>query len=327
MYTLSYPWLLLLLPLPLLLRKVLPPYQESRQAIRIPFFNRIGELYGETPGKGAVTAEPGKLQMLLTWLCWFLIVLALTRPQYLEPAVEQVIPTRDILLLVDLSGSMETEDFTNSAGKKIDRLSAVKEVLDDFLTRRKGDRVGLVVFGNAPFVQVPFTRDLEACRLLLNQMEVRMAGPRTAFGDAIGLGITLFQRSKMKDRVMLALTDGNDTGSKVEPEEAARIAKDNNILIHVIGVGDPSSVGEEKFDEERLKKVAATTGGHYFFAADREQLQNIYQDLDRIDTRKIETKSYRPRLDLFHYPLGLFLVLWLLISGGRLIFNREGKDG
>jgi Ca-activated chloride channel family protein len=212
---------------------------------------------------------------------------------------------------VDLSGSMETEDFTNSRQETVDRLTAVKEVLDDFLTRREGDRVGLIVFGNAAFVQVPFTQDLSACRLLLEETAVRMSGPRTAFGDAIGLGITLFKRSELEDRVMIALTDGNDTGSKVPPVEAAKIARDNDITIHVIGVGDPTSTGEEKLDEETLTAVASTTGGRYFYAADRNQLQDIYSELDKIGIREIEAQTYRPRIDLFHWPLAVFMMLGL----------------
>jgi Ca-activated chloride channel family protein len=240
-----------------------------------------------------------------------------------------VVPTRDILLVVDLSGSMETTDFTNQQGETVDRLSAVKEVLDDFLTRRKGDRVGLIVFGNAPFVQVPFTQDLEACRLLLNETAPRMAGPRTAFGDAIGLGITLFERSEVEDRVMIALTDGNDTGSRVPPAEAAKIARDNNIIIHVVGVGDPAAVGEEKLDEEALQEVASTTSGNYYFAGDSTRLQEIYDDLDQLDTHEVETESYRPRVELFHWPLALFIVLSLLYYGTTVLVSatRDRSGG
>jgi Ca-activated chloride channel family protein len=258
---------------------------------------------------------------------WSLVVLALARPQFLEEPIQKIIPTRDLLLLVDLSGSMEAEDFTNRAGEKVDRLTAVKEVLDEFLTRREGDRVGLVVFGNAPFVQVPFTQDLDACRMLLEETAVRMAGPRTAFGDAIGLGITLFEESEVSERVMIALTDGNDTGSKVPPAEAAKIAADNEIKIHVIGVGDPSSVGEQELDEKALQAVADTTRGRYFFAQDRDELENIYDELDRIGTRDVEAETYRPRIDLFHWPLAAFLMLILLLHAGLLIRNAWRARG
>lgn len=321
MYTLAHPWLLLLILLPPVLRLVVTPYREPKRAIRAPFFDRMAALLGLAPGEGAVVPRTSFMRLFFQWLLWSLLVLAVARPQFIEEPIRRVVPTRDLMLLVDLSGSMEATDFTNAAGEKVDRLTAVKEVLDEFLTRREGDRVGLIVFGNAAFVQVPFTQDLDACRMLLEETAVRMAGPKTAFGDAIGLGITLFETSEVEDRVMIALTDGNDTGSKVPPAEAAKIARDNDILIHVVGVGDPRSTGEEVLDEEALQAVADTTGGRYFFAQDREQLAEIYDELDRIDTREVEAETYRPRLDLFHWPLAAFLVLSLLFNTGLLLRN------
>ncbi len=320
--SLSHPWALLLILLPPLLRLVVPPYHESRQAIRVPWFQRMATLLQQKPSNGAAITNTGKPELLFLWALWILIVLALARPQFLEPPVSRVLPTRDLMLLVDLSGSMEARDFTNLQGDKVDRLTAVKEVLDDFLTRREGDRVGLIVFGNAAFVQVPFTQDLEATRQLLEETAVRMAGPRTAFGDAIGLGITLFERSEVEHRVMIALTDGNDTGSKVPPSQAAKIAKDNDIVIYVVGVGDPTATGEEKLDEEALTVVASTTGGRYFHAADRDQLEEIYTELDRIDTREVEAETYRPRTDLFYWPLAAFLLFGLIFHGAFLIRSR-----
>jgi Ca-activated chloride channel family protein len=221
---------------------------------------------------------------------------------------------------------MEAKDFTAPDGEKIDRLTAVKSVIDEFLERRQGDRVGLIVFGNAPFVQVPFTQDLDACRILLEETTVRMAGPRTVFGDAIGLGITLFERSEVEDRVIIALTDGNDTGSTVPPAEAAKIAKDQDVMIHVIGVGDPTTTGEDALDEDALTTVASTTGGQYFHANDRDELESIYTELDRIDSRDIESESYRPRRDLFYWPLAAMLVLscmQVLVSTNQ----KEAKHG
>ncbi len=282
-------------------------------------------LLQKQPMAGAVIADSKKSELLFFWVLWMLVVVALARPQFLEPPVSRILPTRDLMLLVDLSGSMEAKDFTNSVGDRVDRLAAVKEVLDDFLTRREGDRVGLIVFGNAAFVQVPFTQDLEATRLLLAETAVRMAGPRTAFGDAIGLGITLFERSDVEHRVMIALTDGNDTGSKIPPAEAARIAKDNDIVIHVVGVGDPTAIGEEKLDEEALTAVTLATGGRYFHAADRDQLEEIYAELDRIDTRELEAETYRPRIDLFHWPLAAFMLLGLMFHVS-ILFRHRGED-
>jgi Ca-activated chloride channel family protein len=326
MMTLSHPWFLLLILLPPALRFIVPPYREPRQAVRVPWFQRIAALLQQQPSDGAVIADAKKTELVILLALWMLIVLALARPQFLEPPVSRVMPTRDLMLLVDLSGSMQAEDFTNSQGNKVDRLTAVKEVLDDFLTRREGDRVGLIVFGNAAFVQVPFTQDLEATRQLLDETAVRMAGPRTAFGDAIGLGITVFERSEVEYRVMIALTDGNDTGSKIPPSEAAKIAEDNDIVIHVIGVGDPTAIGEEKLDEEALATVASTTGGRYFHAADREGLEEIYAELDRIDTREVEVETYRPRTDLFYWPLAAFMLFGVMFHVS-LLRKRSSESG
>ncbi len=311
MLTLDYPWLLLLLPLPLLLRYGLPPFLDSKAAIRVPMFEMLVETTGAQPSVGSVVRRRSVWQAIVFVVCWAGVVLALARPQWLEPPIVREVPTRDLLLAVDLSGSMETEDFKNSKGELVDRLSATKEVLDDFLKRRQGDRVGMIVFGSGAFVQIPFTQDLDVCRELLNETEARMAGPKTAFGDAIGLGITLFQRSELEDKVMIAMTDGNDTGSKVPPAEAAKIAADNGVVVYTIGVGDPSALGEELLDEAALEAVAKTTGGKYYRALDREQLEEVYREIDRIGTREVETVSHRPKIDLFHWPLAVAFLLSL----------------
>ncbi|MFC4992402.1 VWA domain-containing protein [Rubritalea tangerina] len=322
MLSFLHPWFFVLLVVPVVLRRLLPAYKETRQAVRVPWFQRVSTLVGGTPAEGAVVSEVSWWQLIVRYGLWILLVAALARPQWVEPAISRVTPTRDLLLLVDLSGSMETEDFTNKKGDRVDRLTAVKEVLDDFLTRRDGDRVGLVVFGNAAFVQVPFTQDLKVCRRLLDETATRMAGPRTAFGDAIGLGITMFEQSGNKDKLMIGLTDGNDTGSQVPPAEAAGIASDKGIVIHVVGVGDPTASGEEKLDEEALHAVAENTGGRYFHADDREGLEGIYAEIDRMGTREVESESYRPRRDLFHWPLAGFLLVSLF--GQFLEWRRKG---
>lgn len=323
---LAHPAALLLLVAPLLLRRVLPAYHVKGQALRVPWFERVASLSGQAPARAGAVVRMSRWQAALLLLLWGLLVLALARPQLLEPPLEKSVPTRDLLLLVDLSGSMETEDFTNAAGERADRLRAVKEVLGDFLADRDGDRVGLVVFGTAAFVQVPFTQDLAATRLLLEEAQVRMAGPRTAFGDAIGLAITLFERSELEERVVIALTDGNDTGSRIPPAEAARIARDSDITIHVVGVGDPTAVGEELLDEQALRAVAQTTGGRYFHAEDRDALQQVYAELDRIDVREVETLRHQPRVELYHWPLGAFLVLTLLLAPLPGRGDRPGRE-
>lgn len=324
MLTLAQAWWLLLLPLPLLLVRLVPPSESKRPALWAPWFKRVTSLLDQAGPRTATKVVVKRNDSLLRWAIWMLLLLALARPQLLEDPIEQVVPTRDLLLIVDLSGSMEANDFTTRDGERIDRLTAVKQVLDDFLQRREGDRVGLIVFGNAAFVQVPFTQDLDACRILLEETTVRMAGPRTVFGDAIGLGITLFERSEVDQRVIIALTDGNDTGSQVPPAEAAKIAKDNEVVVHVIGVGDPSTTGEEALDEAALRAVAATTEGRYFHANDREELESIYTEIDQLDTREVESISYHPRRDLFHWPLAAMLLVGF--SGQAIQLTRKDND-
>lgn len=313
MFTFTYIWVFLLLPLPFLLRKLTKPHQEERPAIQTPFFDELVELSGQEPGSGSIVRKQPLLRQLITGLCWVLLVTALARPQWIEPPLVKEIPTRDLLLGIDLSGSMSTEDFTSKNGKKVDRLTAVKEVMDDFLMRRSGDRAGFIFFGSAPFIQAPFTEDLKLCRELLKEAQVGMAGPKTAFGDTIGLAINMFKESTVKDKLLIVLTDGNDTSSKVEPVKAAQIAADNDIVIYCVAVGDPQAAGEEKLDEKTLKNVAQTTNGHYFWAGDLPELEKIYQKIDELSTHEIETISYRPKRELYYWPLGMVVLLSLLM--------------
>lgn len=321
MLTFGYPWLLLLLPLPWVLRAVLPAVESRRMAVRVPFGERLDATLGISADEAASGVQPRR--MFLPTLLWLLVLAAVARPQWIEPPVTKELPTRDLLLLVDLSSSMLQEDFENKEGKKEDRLAAVKEVLGDFLERRQGDRVGLVVFGDAPYLQAPFSTDLDLVRRLLDECQVGMAGPRTALGDAIGLGVSLFDQSDAPAKTIIALTDGNDTKSLVPPVEAARVASQRDIRIHTVAIGDPTTAGEDKLDAQALKDVASTTGGSYFFAGDRASLEGIYDELDKIETRDVKTVSHRPRRDLFFWPLAMALVLSMFHRAVVLLVHRK----
>lgn len=319
MVTFAHSWIFWLAPLPLVVRWLAPPYMPARPALRVPFLTRIEAAGGKTQD----AVRRGGSPLLVRAVVWLLVLTALARPQWLEPPIERTLPTRDLLLIVDLSGSMDQQDFNNAAGEPVDRLTAVKQVLGDFLVRRQGDRVGLVVFGDAPFLQTPFTTDLELCRQLLDETAVRMAGPRTALGDAIGLGIRLFDDSEAPAKTIVALTDGNDTASAVPPAEAARVAHDREITIHTVAIGDPATVGEEKLDQESLRAVARATGGDFFLAMDREELVGIYDRLDEIETREVKTVSHRPRRDLFFWLIGAALLMSLASHGWSLLSNSS----
>jgi len=312
MLTIAHPWLFLLLPLPWLIRRLLPVHQQRKAAVRVPFLQRLSRLVGLQPGSGvAVTRRPISQWIVLS-ITWLFVVMAIARPQWLGEPIIKELPMRDLLVAVDLSGSMEAEDFTDTEGNVVDRLTAVKQVLDTFFARRDGDRVGLILFGSAAFVQVPFTDDLDVVRELLDEAQIRMLGPRTMLGDAMGLAINQFERSEVDERVLIVLTDGNDTGSLVPPERAAEIARDNGVVVHTIAIGDPTAVGEQALDEKTLGNIATTTGGGYFHANDREELEEIYDHLDEINPRQVETQSYRPITDLYDWPLAAGMLISLL---------------
>jgi Ca-activated chloride channel family protein len=319
----EHPWLFLLLLLQPLVWWLSLPYREQREALQIPYLQRLAGLTRQTPSKGAVVLRRHRALLFLLPVWWALIVVALARPVWLADPIEKTESTRDLMLLVDLSGSMETEDFKDPRGRRISRLDAVKGVLDEFIERRKSDRLGLIVFGNEPFLQVPFTRDHDVVRTLLGQTRTKMAGVQTAIGDAIGLTLKHFESSTSEHRVVVLLTDGNDTGSKVPPRKAAEIASQRGITIHTVAVGDPKAAGEEKMDIESLQAISTATKGSFFRADDRAQLDTIYRKLDEIEPEKIKTISYRPRYALFQWPAGAVLVTFLAYHLMMALLSRR----
>jgi Ca-activated chloride channel family protein len=327
MFEFDLPWAFVLLPAPLLVWWLLPAYRERQEALRVPFFEKIAAATGIEPSRGGVLLRRNVLQGLIAPLVWVLIVTALARPQFIEPPIEKIESARDLMLAVDLSGSMDTPDMLDAEGNRVQRLDAVKTVLDDFISRREGDRLGMVVFGNQAFLQAPFTQDHALVRTLLSQTRPRMAGPQTMIGDAIGLTIKSFESSQATDRLLVLLTDGNDSGSKVPPRKAAEIAAQNDITIHTVAVGDPSSTGESEMDLETLQAIADATGGQAFRADDREQLEEIYLRIDALTPIDIETVSYRPTRPLYHWPLGTAVVLiflYHLLMGVLQLFRSFG---
>ncbi len=310
----------LLIPLPLLVWFVLPAYKDRQESIRIPFFDEISTAAKIKPSEGAVILKLNWMQKILAPILWVLIVTAIAKPQWVDDPIVKIESARDLLLAVDISQSMDARDFRDSTNKRIDRLSAVKQVLDDFITKREGDRIGLILFGGGAYPQVPFTLDHKTCRLLLNQAEVGMAGPQTVIGDAIGLGIKMFEESEVEERVLILLTDGNDTGSKMPPLKAAEIAKQNGIVIHTIGIGDPNAKGQDRVDLEAIKEIAEITGGKSYRGENSKGLENIYDELDKMNPQNYKTQSYRPKHPLYFYPLGLAVILLISYHLIMMIF-------
>jgi Ca-activated chloride channel family protein len=312
MFEFGLPWMFAFLPLPFLVHWLVPAHQESQDSIRVPFFQRLVELTGQKPRKGAVVLQRVLFQKLWVPTTWIMIVIALAKPLWIGEPIEQTRSARDLMVAVDLSGSMETPDFKLIDGQEISRLDAVKQVLTEFAEQRENDRLGLIVFGDSPYLQAPFTEDHGAWLALLTETEIGMAGQSTMFGDAIGLAIKLFESSETQNRVLIVLTDGNDTGSKVPPIEAAKVAADRNVTIYTIAVGDPEASGEKVVDIDVMNSIAKTTGGNAYQAVNRDELEQIYQDIAKLEPEKHETLSFRPRQSLHHYPLGIMIVGYLL---------------
>jgi Ca-activated chloride channel homolog len=315
-YKIEYPWLLALLPLPILVYWLLPSYKEEQDSLRLTFFSYISSSMGLTPAPGAVVPRASWLQKILAPICWGLIVLALARPQFVEPPIQKIQPGRDLMLALDISQSMETPDFFTPDHKRMRRVDAVKQVVSDFIRKRKNDRIGLIVFGQAAYPVAPFTLDHDACLKILGQTDAGMAGPQTMIGDAIGLAIKQFNASDAKQRVLILLTDGNDTGSRIPPSKAAEIAQQNHITIHVVGIGDPHATGEDKVDYAALGSIAKATGGQVFHGENSVELEAAYATLDRITPQKFKTLSYQPKRELFMWPLSVAI---LLLTGYHLL--------
>ncbi|WP_323815664.1 VWA domain-containing protein [Cellvibrio sp. NN19] len=328
MFEFEYIWAFILLPLPLLVWWLFPPHRERTQAVRVPFFEQAAEVTGIKPQQGAVEHRANWAQRLLAPICWILCIAALARPQWVQPPVEHFEAARDLLLAIDLSQSMEARDY-NLNGEQVDRLTAVKSVVDDFIQRRTTDRIGLIVFGQAAFPQAPLTLDHETVRLLLAETRIGMAGPQTAIGDAIGVAIKMTERAKTQEKVLVLLTDGNDTASRLPPERAAEIAKDNQITIHTIGIGDVNAEGENKVDLDALQQIAAATGGRSFRAENQSELEQIYTTIDGITPDKAKHLEYRARIDLFWVPLAAYACLLAFYHLIALLFAslRRSKSG
>ncbi|MEX0339366.1 MAG: VWA domain-containing protein [Arenibacterium sp.] len=324
MLLLAEPWALALLPLPWVVWRFAPPHRESVSAIRIPFFRKVTSAADLEARTGAAVLSRSRFQMIAAILIWLLIVLALARPERLgEPVVIET-AAREIVVALDISGSMDERDFVAKDGTRLQRLEAVKQVLVSFFDARDSDRVALIVFGTRAFVQAPFTEDLQSLQGFLDQTIAGMAGPNTAMGDAIGLSVRVFDASEVDQRVLILLSDGADTSSRMTPGNAAAIANEKGVTIHAIGVGDPEASDENKVDLAALQAIAGQTGGSYFFASDQAALEGVYAEIDRLNPRITETTSFRPTEPLAFLPLGIALTI-LIMAVAWLRAHRAGS--
>ncbi len=325
MLQLAWPYAFAALPLPLLLAWLLP--RASRQpssALRVPFFAVLSEF----PSRRR--ARP--LTLALATVGWLGLVLAASRPQLLGPPLVVPVSGRDLLLAVDISGSMQTDDMPLGDGTR-SRLAAVQQLGDRFIAGRRGDRIGLILFGGQPYLQVPLTLDHATVRRLLDEAEVGLAGQRTSIGDAIGLAVKLLRGADMASKVLILLTDGANNAGVLEPLHAARLAAQIGLRIYTIGVGADSMVVRGLFgntrinpsadlDEPTLRKIARLTGGRYFRARDSASLAAIYRQLDQLEPVPHADRRLRPVRELYPWPLAAVLavsvaLVWLLAQPPR----------
>ena len=319
----AYPLALLAIPLPLLAWWLLPPQRERVSALRVPFFEQIAAAAGSEARAGAVILRRRWVQLLVAVLVWLLLVAGLAKPEWVGEPIVRVEAARDIMLSIDLSGSMDYVDFPGGDGTDVSRFMAVQRVVDRFVAEREADRIGLIVFGTKAYLQLPFTRDLDTARALVDLMDVGMAGPKTALGDSIGLAIRSFETSEVDDRLLILLTDGNDTASKMTPINAADIAKLNGVEIYTIGIGDTVATGEDRVDFDTLAAIARRTGGEFYNAEDEAALDAVYRRIDQTAAADVRTQSWRPRESLVHWPVGIAVILGLLTYTGLLLTSRR----
>lgn len=315
----ALPWVLLLLPLPWLAWRILPPATQAHPALRVPFFSVL-----QKSAENDII-PPTKIRLLTASIAWLLLVLAAAQPQWQGDPIALPLSGRDLMLAVDVSGSMEIPDF-NLDGEPVTRLTVIKNTASSFVKRRSGDRIGLILFGSQAYLQAPLTFDRNTVDLMLNEAEIGLAGKETAIGDAIGLAIKRLRKQAENSRVLVLLTDGANTAGSVDPLSAAKLAAQEGLRIYTIGVGAdqlrinvPSMFGSQivnpsaDLDEKTLRAIAKVTNGAYFRAKDTAGLEEIYQQLDQIEPAAKDEDFFRPIRSLYIWPLGaaLLLSLWL----------------
>lgn len=327
----AWPWIFLFLPLPWFVRYLMPKARHSDvAALKTPFFEEMLEIESGSSFSGHKNSLGRHLFAILIWI---LIVLASTRPQWLGEPISLPVSGRDLLLAVDLSQSMEVPDLTLN-GEEADRLSVVKSVMEQFIDRRKGDRIGLILFGEKAYLQTPLTFDRTTIKIMLRETVIGLAGKSTAIGDAIGLAVKRLRERPQENRVLILITDGANTSGEVEPLKAAELAMKSGVRIHTIGVGademlirgffgsrriNPSS----DLDEKTLKAIAQMTGGKYFRARDTEGLEAIYRLLDKLEPVEVDPETFRPMKALYPWPLGAAFLLFSFLFLARLFSLPE----
>lgn len=327
MIILEHWWVWLLFPLPWIMRAMLSKAESSQGGLlRAPFYNDVKELAGKK--HSTVIKRPLRWRLLML-LLWFCLILSGTNPQFIGEPVTIHSEARDLMLAVDISASMDEFHDMRVKGEQVDRLTAVKSVLEEFIDRRSTDRLGLILFGSQAYLQTPLTFDHQTLHQLLKEAQIGIAGPRTAIGDAIGLAIKRLKDRPAESKVLILLTDGANTAGEISPIQAAELAAQKDLTIYTVGVGADEIVmpgifgsrfGQRRLnpsadlDERTLATISELTGGQYFRAKNTDELRRIYEMLDDLEPAEANPEVFRPIRSLFHWPLGLVLLISSLLA-------------
>ena len=319
MFEFAWPWIFVLAPLPWLLRALLPPADSGEAVLQVSFLDELQDLSGQHARGGSLPAWRQQLPFMLVWLC---LLLAAARPQWLGERLPIPASGRDLLVAVDVSGSMDYPDM-QWQGQSISRLGLVQRLFGEFIEQRRGDRVGLILFGSQAYLQAPLTFDRRTVRTWLEEARVGIAGPNTAIGDAIGLAVKRLRDQPAQSRVLVLITDGANTGGTLAPLTAAQLAADNDVTLYTIGIG--ALPGQARglgvfalapgldLDEPGLQTMAELTGGQYFRAHSSAALQDIGQTLDRLQPVAQQSLPARLTRELYAWPLAVALLFSLLL--------------
>ncbi len=330
MFEIANQWIIALLPLPLIIWALIPSAKPRQTAaLRIPFYQQIQDLQSQASHQ----SHQFKFSLWVLFLVWCLLVFAASGPRWVGKAVELPRSGRDVMLAIDISGSMNTPDMM-LYNKRVNRLQAIKSIAGQFIADRQGDRVGLILFGTKAYLQAPLSFDRNTVNVLLDDATIGLAGPQTAIGDAIGMAIKRLKKYPKDDRILVLLTDGANNAGNVTPLSAAKMAAKYNVKIYTIGFGADRAVVQSMLgpqvinpssdlDENALRQIASLTGGQYFRAKDTKGLQQIYDHLNKIEPAAKDHELFRPIEPLYQWPLGAAFVLSVLLLCWPVLRRRS----
>mgnify|MGYP003625478246 CR=1 FL=1 len=325
MFEFEYWWFFLLLPLPLLVRYFLSPKKQSFTQVWIPLADGLHQ-------QKSVKSNP-LISSIIAWLLWLLLLTTVAKPIWYDQPIRIQQKSRDMILSLDLSGSMKEVDMSLN-GTTVDRLTLVKSIVKDFVQQRKGDRIGLILFADHAYLQTPLTFDVETVSTMVDETEIGLVGNRTAIGESIAMAIKRFVENKNEQRVLILLTDGANTSGKIKPIAAAKQAAKNNIKIYSIGIGADQMIkrgffGNQRInpsadlDEKTLTEIASVTNGQYFRARNQDDLQKIYDTINKLQPVDSEFLEFRPEKNLFFWPLSLAIAILLVVV---MTLKIRGED-